>query len=425
MTISTTTHDAAAETRNNWLYMGGGGVFLVALQFGNPQLVLPWMSSERGVSPVLIALFVPAVQVGQVFSLLMLGPMLARLRVKKWLLATSVLGLGLVIALAALASAALAPELAGVAIMACAAGYGVALGLYIVAHQDIIAKSIAPERRGTLIARRAAFGGFLTMAATAALQFWAPERARDYDLLLWMAVALWIVGSLAYFGVRELPEAVGERRPILVELRRGFALVRRHLWFEEFLVGRTLFLTIELAIPFYAIYVATLDDPSASNITVLIFAVSLGLLLGGPIWGRLQHRHCHLVMSLGAWLMAIAGLITLVIDQMVQVHIPYFHAGIFTLLALARQGIIQGRVYYLSTHTPEDDRAIYISISDAMMGALGVCIALALGWAVQLTNIFNPLLGLIALNMTAAVFASQVFGRRSNAMNGSTASPSV
>ena len=72
MTKSTTLPDAAAETRNNWLYMGAGGIFLVALQFGNPQLVLPWMSSERGVSPVLIALFVPAVQVGQVFSLLML-----------------------------------------------------------------------------------------------------------------------------------------------------------------------------------------------------------------------------------------------------------------------------------------------------------------------------------------------------------------
>ena len=165
MTKSTTLADAAAETRNNWLYMGAGGIFLVALQFGNPQLVLPWMSSERGVSPVLIALFVPAVQVGQVFSLLMLGPMLARLRIKKWLLATSVLGLGLVIALAALASATLAPELAGVVIMTCAAGYGVALGLYIVAHQDIVAKSIAPERRGTRASMRASSTEYGTLIA--------------------------------------------------------------------------------------------------------------------------------------------------------------------------------------------------------------------------------------------------------------------
>ena len=40
---------------------------------------------------------------------------------------------------------------------------------------------------------------------------------------------------------------------------------------------------------------------------------------------------------------------------------------------------------------------------------LGPRTALFLGWAAQITNIFNPLLGLIALNMTAAVYALEVF----------------
>ena len=45
------------------------------------------------------------------------------------------------------------------------------------------------------------------------------------------------------------------------------------------------------------------------------------------------------------------------------------------------------------------------------MGVCSVGIALALGFAAQFTTIFNPLLCLIALNMTAAVYAVQVFGR--------------
>jgi hypothetical protein len=107
--------------------------------------------------------------------------------------------------------------------------------------------------------------------------------------------------------------------------------------------------------------------------------------------------------------MVIAGFVTLIIDQVAQLQVPYFHAATFTLLALGRNGVIQGRQMYISIHTPEDDRSIYISIGDALMSATGISIALFLGWAAQITNIFNPLLGLIALNMTAAVYALEVF----------------
>lgn len=55
---------------------------------------------------------------------------------------------------------------------------------------------------------------------------------------------------------------------------------------------------------------------------------------------------------------------------------------------------------YLSTRTPKNGSPIHISSADALMGAPGI--ALPLGRAAQLTHIFNPLLGLIALNMTAA-----------------------
>jgi hypothetical protein len=72
---------------------------------------------------------------------------------------------------------------------------------------------------------------------------------------------------------------------------------------------------------------------------------------------------------------------------------------------------MQARTFYLAEQTPQDDRPIYISIGESTMGACSVGVALALGFAAQFTTIFNPLLCLIALNMTAAVYAVQVFGR--------------
>jgi len=109
---------------------------------------------------------------------------------------------------------------------------------------------------------------------------------------------------------------------------------------------------------------------------------------------------------------------TLLVDELLQIHIPYFHVLSFALLSLGRQGAIQARLFYMAEHAPPDDRPIYISIADSTIGVSGVGVALALGFAAQFTSIFNPLLCLIALNMTAAIFAVQVFGRVENDATG-------
>jgi hypothetical protein len=60
--------------RNFRLHVLGGGGLLMALQFGNPRLVLPWISHDLAVAYILIALLVPLFQVGLVVSQLMRRP---------------------------------------------------------------------------------------------------------------------------------------------------------------------------------------------------------------------------------------------------------------------------------------------------------------------------------------------------------------
>ena len=94
------------------------------------------------------------------------------------------------IGLAATAAALLTPQLAGTAIVGCAGIFGLCWGLYVIALQDLVAKTFARRRRGALLAQRIASGGMMTLAVTAAIYVFAPQVARDYGVLLWIAFGM-------------------------------------------------------------------------------------------------------------------------------------------------------------------------------------------------------------------------------------------
>ena len=115
------------------------------------------------------------------------------------------------------------------------------------------------------MAHRAGLGGALTLLVSFAVVGFLPRAQGNDLLLLWLAVAGWIGVVFAYAGLSEPPSA-SRRKPItLAELSRGFRLIGSHRWFRRLLIGRALLLSVELAIPFYAIHAATLHDPTAQN----------------------------------------------------------------------------------------------------------------------------------------------------------------
>ncbi len=409
--VTNNTDAEAAKGRNYRLLLGGGALHMMGIQLGDFRSVLPWIAGTLGVAPILIALIVPVTQLGQVLGQLFIGPQIAMLKRTKSALSLTELGSSLAIAFAAGFAALVNPHLGGLILIISAGLFGVCWGLYTICHQDITARVLTSQIRGVMMAKRAAAGGLLTMAATLGLHLFLPETLDNKTLLLWIAVGLWLAAACFYAGIAETPKPAREATSPLQELRRGIGLIRTEPWFGEFLIGRIWLLSIELALPFYTIHVALLDDPTAKDLVTLVFAISAGLLIGGPVWGRLVPKNCLFAMTLGALLVALAGALTLLVDEVLKVHIPYFHVATFTLLSFGRQGVIQARTFYLATQTPEHDRPIYISVAESLMGVCGVGVALALGFAAQFTTIFNPLLCLIALNATAAVFASQVFGR--------------
>jgi hypothetical protein len=69
-----------------------------------------------------------------------------------------------------------------------------------------------------------------------------------------------------------------------------------------------------------------------------VVAIALGLVLSGPIWGRIIDCRNALVAAAAAWLAAAAGVLVLVTGLLGDPALPFWHALLFLPLSLARQG---------------------------------------------------------------------------------------
>src|SRR3954451_986474 len=96
--------ERAGDQRWNYaLHLLGGGFLFIALQFGNTRLVVPWVGHHLGVAYFIVALIVPALQVGLICAQLGISPLIPRFPLRKRPVAW--FGLGLATALLVIISA--------------------------------------------------------------------------------------------------------------------------------------------------------------------------------------------------------------------------------------------------------------------------------------------------------------------------------
>jgi MFS family permease len=392
--------------RNYALHLVGGGFLFVALQFGNMRLVIPWIDTQRGVAYFLVALILPILQFGLIAAQLGSAPLMSRFVMRR----QPVVGFGLVLVAAILgiigAAGIATASLAGLALLLCVLFFGVGHGALNVGYDDLVAKTIPEPLLGRLVAHRAALGGTLTLVLSLAVLLFLPTVEGNQELLLWLAVAGWLGVILTYAALSEPPSPAIRKRFTLAELSRGYGLIQVYPWFRRLLIARTLLLSVELAIPFYAIHAATIHDPTAQNLTVFVIASGIGVISSGLLWSRSSDRAR---MAAGAAVALVAGVLTLVIDGIEDLQIPYFHGIVFVLLTIAEQGAIQGQITYMMDHAPAADRPILIATANASMRTVGIGVALVLGAAGHLHDIRTPLVVLMAFNAAAALYALRAF----------------
>lgn len=414
---------ACTDVPKNYLYnVFNGAATKLAEQIAGPNLVLPWLLAALGAPAAIIGFLMPAKQAGSLAPQLLVSGQIRRLRQRKWawVLAGSVQATMLL--LIAAAALLLTPIAAGIVILLLFTVFSVFSGVGSVAFQDVTGKTIPKGRRGRMLSLRAAMGGALTLLAGLALRYLFGDQADAgvYASMVVIAAGLWLIAALLFAAIDEIPGATEGGRSPWRELKQGILITQDVPGYRRYLVTRGALLSVELAMPFYALHGRTVFGGEVAALGVFIITVGLASVISSPFWGYFSDRSSRTVLVLSGLMGALAGIIAIVIATGPEViQTIWLYTSVFIILGIAEAGVRLGRKTYLVDAAPTNERPLYVAFSNTSIGILAVA-AGSLGFIAQIFGI-NTLITLLAMLGFAGAAAAWWMPEADRMMDGARA----
>ena len=407
--------------RNFSLGICNGGFFIFAEALMSIDTVLTWFVQQLGGSNFLIGLVGPLRDAGWFLPQLFISHPLQRqplkqplyrraavVRLLAWLVWTLA-----VFALAGNPSALLLVFFMAYTVNSLASGFA---GL---PFMEIVAKTIPPDRRGSYFGARMFVGGLLSLlAGVLAGVMLAESNPLPFPLNVGVLFAVSFfsaaLGLTAFALVKEPRSAVRDDGSTLVaHLQRALHLPRTNRNLRYMLLARIVILLSYVAAPFFAIYSIDVLGAPPAIIGVYVVVRTLMSLAINPVWSLLSDRRGNkLVMQLatacGVLMLAWAVLAPPVAqaqglspDILALLFVP-----VFALMGIYETGVGIGAVNLTLEVAPANDRAIYIGLTNTVLGVAYISTAISglIGDLVGYEGVFG--LGLILL-----LVASWALGR--------------
>ncbi|MFU8860705.1 MAG: MFS transporter [Cyclonatronaceae bacterium] len=356
---------------NFFLNAANGTLTKLAEAIASPGLVFPWILASVGAPASLSGFLVPLRRGGALLPQLAVSGYIRAFKKRKWFWAgagfTQAVSLGLMVPTVLL----LEGLTAGILILLLLAVFSVASGVGSVSYKDVLAKTIPKGKRGTLLSVRAAVGGLLSLAAGLLMTRFLgeDESTTAYLLLLGAAAVLWFFSAVLFAFIRETDGETGGSRNALKEAITGFHLLKKQPGFRMFVAVRSLLLGLQLSVPFYALYARELTGKGAGSLGFFIVASSLAMVISSPFWGRFADKKSHIVLRLGGFIGALAGILALVLGWLPDnYHHELLFAVVFFFAGFGQAAVRLGRKTYLVDATPERDRPTYVALSNTLVG---------------------------------------------------------
>lgn len=387
-----------ALPRNFLLNLANGAATKLAEQIASPGLVLAWLLGAIGAPVAFAGFLVPIRQAGALLPQLAAAARIRAAPRRKlfWVGAGTVQAM----ALAAMIPAVLIlpPLAAGCAILVLLAVFSMASGVGSVAFQDVIGKTIPKARRGRLLAARATIGGALAVSVALFLHLGPDLSDRIWPILVLVGAAalLWLMGAGLFAAIEEEPGETGGGRNPLEEAREGLALVRMQRGYRAYLLARIFLVSVEIAMPFYAVLAGKVAGETWKALGLYILATGLGAILSSPFWGRFADRSSRRAMIQGGVIGAFAAASAVAIAAFAESGIAtYLYALPFVIHGIAEGGVRLGRKTYLVDAAPAEERPLYVATGNTLIG----CFTLASGLLGLLLAILGlaPMLALLGL----------------------------
>ncbi|WP_043528846.1 hypothetical protein [Litchfieldella xinjiangensis] len=378
----------------------------LADELSNARLVLPWLLGVIGAPVWMVGMLVPIREAGALLPQIFVAGFIRLQPRRKW---TWVVG-AVVQAIAALALALLALSgsgtLGGALVLLALTGLSLARGLSSVATKDVMGKTIAKRRRGTLMGWSASVAGGVTLLAGLVLLVFDDRPGQlALAILLLIAAFGWLLNALLAARIEEAPGAVKGGQNAWSSVKYGLVLLRDDRHFLHFNLARALLLSSALALPFIALLGQQQSGDELGGLGILIVVSGLGGMLANPIWGKRADASSRQVMrdaGLGAAVCCLlaAGIAWLPASWSATMW-PYAIA--YAALVIAHAGVRLGRKTYVVDMAGDENRALYVAISNTLTGVLMLVVGGILGGLAQWLGTSALLAVLAAIALAAAL----------------------
>lgn len=339
----------------------------------SPKLVLAWLLNQVGAPQFMLALLVPIRESLSLLPQLFISKWIREVPVRKWFWVAGSVAQGLCVAGMAVAVATLDGAAAGWAVLGLLVVFSLSRGVCSVASKDVLGKTIAKTRRGSVSGYAASAAG-AAVVVVGLLGFMPGSESRGmtfYILLLTVAGGLWIISAAAYSLLNEQPGATSGGGNAIREAIEQFAVIRDDVELRNFVIVRTLLISTALVAPFYVSLMSSASGAALSGLGALMIASGAASFVSAPIWGRWSDRSSRRVMAAAAALAGLTGISTALVawfyDEALGVW--WFPAAYF-LLSVAHAGVRLGRKTHLVDIASAENRATYVAVSNTIIGIM-------------------------------------------------------
>ncbi len=345
----------------------------------DPKLVLSWLLTSLGASPVLIGLLVPVREAGALLPQLFIAEWVRKQSVRKWIWVFGSLLQGLSVAAMALAAIILPANHAALTIIMLLALLAVSRSFCSVSYKDILGKTVSKSTRGTATGTASTIASFTVIGfglglATEIIQL----NQTNVLIALTLAAGLWIMAALFFIQIAEDSGATdGGENGI-----KGFINRVGKVWQDHqlrYFIAIRGCLTVTALAPPFLLLLSTSDQnqtaPTLENfdtLGLLILASATAGLISSFVWGKLADRSSRKVLMMAS-LVAFMALTT---SLVILLFFPHWLELTLTtplllfVLMVAYQGVRLGRATHLVDMAPSEQRAHYTAVANATIGLL-------------------------------------------------------
>lgn len=364
----------------------------------SPKTTLAWLTTAVGAPAFVLGLLVPIRESGSLVPQLLIGSVIRRLPVRKWVWVAGSIVQALCIAGIGMVAVNLEGVVAGWAILALIVAFSLARGFCSVSSKDVLGKTVPKSRRGQLTGWSASAAGLLSVGVGVTLMLpVAGELGTDaLGALLAAAGGLWLIAAAVFARVPEYAGATdGGRNAREALAKLGILVTDRP--FRRFVLTRALLMCSALSAPFYiALAQSKLGSPPYL-LGAFVAAAGVASLVSAPVWGRFADRSSRFVMLIAALITSGAGIATFVVNLAAPslTGTAWFLPLAYFVLSVAHSGVRVGRKTYVVDLATGNQRTDYVAISNTTIGVLLLVVGSVGALAPIITNA-----GVIALLST-------------------------